>query len=205
MTIFYAGTRYFTYMEGAVPKVVKCEECNQQYVYLFHARSTGVAESPYLLNEAGAQQSAQEQASFTLSYELEHGISVVPCPNCGRIQQHMFPLVTKEKYGWIGAIVLSLSVFAALALLAALLGTAKLGGKPSSDMITGVLACWAAFALLLALAVGLHLRKKALCRAYDPNDRPVEERLARGRELALSVEEFERQMKQPRSKSEKSR
>jgi hypothetical protein len=196
MTILYAGTRYITYVEGCVPKAVKCEECNRQYVYLFHARSTGVAESPYLLNEEGAQQSSREQATFTLSYKLEHGISVVPCPNYGRIQKHMFPLMAQSRYGWIGGIVLTLGIVAGLAFLAAVMATTKLGGKPSADTLIGVLACWGAFAIFLLSAIGVQRRKKALCARFDPNDEPLEERLKRGRELAISLEEFERQMKQ---------
>jgi hypothetical protein len=196
MTIFYAGTRYFSYLEGSVPKVVKCEECGRQYVYLFYARSTGVAESPYLLNEEGAQQSSREQATFTLSYELEHGISVVPCPNCGRIQEHMFPLVAQSKYGWIGGIVLTLGVVAGLAFLAAIMATTKLGSNLGNDVLIGVLACWGVVAIFVLAAVAVQRRKKALCAKVDPNEAPLEERLKRGRELAISLEEFERQMKQ---------
>ena len=202
MTIFYSGTRYFTYMEGSVPKVVKCDECGRQYVYLFHARSTGVAESPYNLNEDGAQQSSREQATFTLSHELEHGISVVPCPNCGRIQKHMFPLVAQSKYGWLGGIVLTFGVIAGLAFLAAIMATSKIGGKPSSDALIGVLVCWGVFAVFALAAFVVQRRKKALCAKFDPNDEPVEKRLKRGQELAISLEEFERQMKeQPRKPS----
>jgi len=199
----YGGTRYTTYVEGCVPKVVECEQCKHKYVYLFHARATGVAESPYLLNEEGASQSSQEQASFTLNYELEHGISVVPCPACGHIQEHMFSLVRQAKYGWMGAVVLPISIFAALAFVASLLGTFKIANSPNSDLVTTVLAFWGAFAVLFSAALAVHIRKKALSRAFDPNDEPAEDRLKRGKEMAISLEQFERQAQQAPDKKKR--
>jgi hypothetical protein len=84
------------------------------------------------------------------------------------------------------------SVLTGLLLALAATASFNIGKTPSADLIKAVLVFWGGFALALLAAITLHFRKKALFRIYNPNIEPVEQRLARGRELAVPFDDLKR-------------
>lgn len=55
-------TKYTATMQGRVLKVVPCENCSTEYVYILERKSSGVGTSVYMLNEEGAAGHAQSGA-----------------------------------------------------------------------------------------------------------------------------------------------
>jgi hypothetical protein len=194
--VFYAGMRYTSTVKGSIPKVVQCEQCNQGYVYMLQRSASGEGSSPYFLDNAGAQERAQDRARATLISNLQHGIDEVPCPHCGHVQKHMFERGRTVKYGWMRTAVIVLSIFATAVLFVTALFTVLLDSKASRDAVIAVLAFWGVFGVLFFVVLGIHLLRKKLCANYNPNARPVEERIARGRKVAIPLEEFARMMQQ---------
>jgi hypothetical protein len=95
--MIYFGRRYSAAMTGSVVRRVKCEKCPCEYAYELVRRGTGSGTSPYLLNNAGAQDLAQKQASRRLRKQLENGMDPVPCPDCGWYQVEMVAEIRRRK------------------------------------------------------------------------------------------------------------
>src|SRR5690349_12190647 len=93
----YALT-YKTTLQGRVPKLVSCEACSFEYVYLLEQTISAESSSFLFLDNAGAEERSQRDAAELLQRELDHGCEVVPCPGCGQIQQHMFGLARWRRY-----------------------------------------------------------------------------------------------------------
>ena len=67
-------------MEGRVHKLVPCENCSTEYVYVMERESVGYGISFYWLNEAGAEGKANSTAAESLKTALENDFDPIPCP-----------------------------------------------------------------------------------------------------------------------------
>jgi hypothetical protein len=92
---------YQTTVRGSVPKLVRCEQCGHEYVYLLTVSSWGRATSFLFLDNEGARECSALRAEAVLRSELRHGCAVVPCPSCGRIQEHMVPQAPRLYRRWM--------------------------------------------------------------------------------------------------------
>src|SRR5262249_47581424 len=82
----YALT-YKTTLRGRVPKLVRCEKCSFEYVYLLEMTVAGEGTSLLFLDNEGARQRSAAQAESALQQNLAQGCEVVPCPACGLVQE----------------------------------------------------------------------------------------------------------------------
>jgi hypothetical protein len=182
------GMKYSATARGEVPKLVKCEGCGLEYVYLLRARGEGNASSMLFLDNQGAQLRARERAEKQLAAALETGVGVVPCPGCGRIQENMVPLAQKGRHPWM----LLLAIFAFLGAALMLVPAACIfSTAPSRTPEEWRGAVWLLADLGLALVGGILLLVRArLSRRYDPNSEPLEERKRWGQEAAWTKEEY---------------
>jgi hypothetical protein len=71
-------TKYTATMQGRALKVVPCENCSTEYVYILEREASGVGTSVYMLNNKGAAGHAQSAASDTLKEILENDFDPVP-------------------------------------------------------------------------------------------------------------------------------
>ncbi len=94
-------TKYTATVRGRVLKLVPCENCSPEYVYVLEREGEGVGTSVYLLNENGARDHAASAAEDTLQQYLENDFDPVPCPVCGHYQRYMFPKLYDGGSTWI--------------------------------------------------------------------------------------------------------
>jgi hypothetical protein len=181
---------YTSTMTGRVPKLVDCEGCQQKYVYLLERSASGEGTSFLFLDNDGAKERAQERAREELTYKLERACDPVPCPRCGWYQPHMVPKAKELHKAWMwtaGMAALLLAI--PLGLVAAIsFGIAESRGERGAYIV-----CYLSLALLvLGVLLGpalLFARYRAV-KAFDPNAELAEDRIARGRDRAVTLEQF---------------
>src|SRR5262245_33608837 len=100
------GTSHHVTVTGRAPKLVACEKCGHEYVYLLEASAAGHASNLLFLDAGGARDRAQEAAYGDLHHTLEHDCEVVPCPSCGHVQDHMRPKARRHHRRWMKTLAL---------------------------------------------------------------------------------------------------
>jgi hypothetical protein len=183
------GLTFRTTVTGRVPKAVHCEECGLDYVYLLEATEEGRGTSFLFTDNEGAQERSESGAAALLAVSLGHGCAVVPCPGCGRVQQHMIPEARRLRHRWMfKAAAATFAVCGILFLGTMLLGMGNMYGNRIDPGLATTL--WAAVGLLGLIALGLPVLKHFLSRRYDPNQAPVEVRMRMGQDFAITADEL---------------
>ncbi len=90
-------TKHTATLNGQVLKLVPCENCSTEYVYVLEREGTGVGMSGYSLNDKEARNSAALSADESLHEYLANDFDAVPCPVCGHYQRYMFPKLYETK------------------------------------------------------------------------------------------------------------
>jgi hypothetical protein len=93
--------RYTATLQGQAAKLVCCEQCQFEYVYLIARKASGEGTSWLFVDNQGAQQRAQDAAAERLTAKLERARDVVPCPACGWLQKDMVERARRQRYGWM--------------------------------------------------------------------------------------------------------
>lgn len=190
---------YTTTMSGRVPKLVQCEKCSVEYVYLLERSVSAEGTSLLFLDNAGASQRASARAEAALHQSLAEGCEPVPCPECGTVQQHMFSRARQLRHRWmLWAGIIALSAGAILAIPAtiySLIDSIDGPGRVTVATITIV----SVVSVLIVSGIALLVSRVFLNRSYDPNSEPVETRKSRGQSLAARKQDFLNTLpKQPR-------
>jgi hypothetical protein len=183
-------TQYTATASGRVLKLVPCEHCSTEYVYVLEREGEGAGTSLYWLNEDGAQANAASAAEDTLRQYLENDFDPVPCPVCGHYQRYMFP----KLYG--GSPLIQLARLAVVVLgcvgaLGALYWTATYVQHPGDRALERMVANWSLLAVVGLIGVGLGALERARARRFDPNSEDQQARIEKGRLRAVTRAEFE--------------
>lgn len=179
-------------------KKVRCEECGYRYAYNLERTGVGTgADFFFGIREKCAEADAERDATRSVKSQLRSSVDVVPCPECGWVQEHMLPrarymhLMWMWKYPWY---VPSGCLVAMIAFL--LLGAFanKAIRAPQAGNVLGSLAIlFGGLMVLSGIATAvLGVVKYVLSQGYDPNKLPVGERIERGKELAWTPTEYDR-------------
>ncbi len=193
----FLGLDFTTTASGTVIKFVECEECRDGYAYRMARQIKASEFSPFALDNRRAAQGSHRSATERLRAALAKSCDPIPCPHCGWYQEAMVLRLRRIRFKWATqlCILLFLAPLFLVLLLASLIGAKHVLPESYFGPLAGGIAgtAWGLIPLLLA---GRYL----LNRRYDPNRKPVENRIALGRNLALSeiqylqvIEEFKRQ------------
>jgi len=185
-------TKYTATLHGRVLKLVPCENCATEYVYVLEREGSGVGTSVYMLNDEGAQGHATSAAEDTLQSYLENDYDPVPCPACGHYQRYMFPKLLETKSLWGPAIMVVVLLLACLDAVSALYWSVAYLQRPNDQALGRMALTWSTLALLCLIGFGLWLVKKARIRRFDPNLEEQQARIAKGRSRAVTRAEFEK-------------
>jgi hypothetical protein len=134
-------TKYTATLRGRVLKLVPCENCSTEYVYVLERKGEGVGTSVYLLNEAEAQGHAVAAAEDTLREYLENDFDPVPCPVCGHYQRYMFPKLY-EPAPWLAVARLAVLAAGSLGAVGALYWSLTYLQRPSDHALGRMAAAW---------------------------------------------------------------
>src|SRR3954470_17482742 len=96
----YALT-YYVRETGRLPRVVRCEQCDREYVYFLKRAGEGEGTSLLFLENAEAKERAARKARAELEAALAVGVDPVPCPRCGWYQAHMVPEARSRRHPWL--------------------------------------------------------------------------------------------------------
>jgi hypothetical protein len=182
-------TKYTATVRGRVLKLVPCENCSTEYVYVLEREGEGVGTSVYLLNEGGAEDHAASAAEDALRQYLENDFDPVPCPACGHYQRHMFPKLY-EPAPWLQAARLAVLAAGSVAAVVAVYWTVTYL-QPGGHALGRMAAGWAALAVLGLLGAGFGTVERSRARRFDPNAGDRQARIEEGRRRAVTRAEFE--------------
>jgi hypothetical protein len=179
-------TRTFTInVWGSSSKLVHCEHCSKDYLYVVKRRGQGDGSCVIFLDEDGALQRASQLANANLQRSLNAAVEVVPCPGCGWIQTDMQAVARSQHLprlkiaGWLLVIGLVIPLLVLLATWS----------RPANDprRIPLMVEITIATGLQLLAAVICLMGRSIACASYDPNSEDIEVRLAKGLERGVML------------------
>jgi hypothetical protein len=149
---------------GLTLRLVECESCRHQYGYLLKAVATvraGGSES----RGGQAVDEAAKVAKAKVKKRLKHALELVPCPDCGWVQDNMRALARKAHLRWL------MYVSAALCFLAILLSagatvTLAVTRRASEGILLYLVVAVVAFGLI---GLGLLALRLLLATLHEPN------------------------------------
>lgn len=183
-----------TYREtvhGRRLKVVPCENCSTEYVYLLEREGSGAGASLYMLNNEAAAGQAKEGADESLASALENDFDPVPCPACGHYQRFMFAKLRQPRM-WLGVARLVVILIGCLLAVSALYNSFSYWQRPDGEGLGRMALTWLALLLVGLLGVGLGLAEAYDARRFNPNLQDQQARIAMGRSRAITRAEFEK-------------
>jgi Zn ribbon nucleic-acid-binding protein len=195
MIVVVFWEKFTATVNGRVMKLVPCENCSTEYVYVLEREGTGVGTSVYLLNP-GAEDHAVSAAQDTLQQALENDFDAVPCPKCGHYQRYMFPKLLEERSGWGAAAVVMALAVGVLAAVAGVYWTLAYAGRPNDAALGRMATAWAVVAAAGLVGAGLSAARRARERRFDPNAGDPQSRIEEGRRRAVTRTEFEASQRQ---------
>jgi hypothetical protein len=190
--IFFAR-RYTTTVRGTILKIVPCENCSTEYVYVMEREATGAGTSAYMLNNQGAADQSKLAAADTLSAVLANDFDPVPCPACGHYQRYMFPKLSDKKETWVQTATLALLAAGCLDVVIALYWSAEYLQGPNDQNLTNMITAWLVLPVFCLVWMGLSLLKRVRARRFDPNSEDQQSRIAIGKSRAITRAEFEKE------------
>jgi hypothetical protein len=185
-------TNYTASVRGRVLKLVPCENCRTEYVYVLEREGVGAGTSVYGLYDETAHDNAQSGAQEALEQYLANDFDPVPCPACGHYQPFMFPKLIEMRSLWAAAAAVATLVVAVVSLVSVLYWCINYLARPSDHALWRLGA--AASTLAVAGLVGFLLRavERNRVRHFDPNEEEnLASRIAKGRSRAVPRAEFE--------------
>ena len=184
--------------QGRRLKFVRCEHCSAEYVYVMERETTGAfsrmnvfGETMFGIdNEAAAH--AKSAAEETLAAVLDNDFDPVPCPACGHYQRYMFPKLLGNTGLWARLILLAAIVIGCLAAMYAVYHSIRYLQNPTNEGVGPPITGWSVLLLLCVLGLVLSIINKVQIRRFNPNAGDPQARIAVGRRLAVTREEFEK-------------
>jgi hypothetical protein len=197
MVLIPVGVNYDVTVTGRVPKLVRCESCGYEYVYLLEKSTRGHGSSLLFLDNEGAQNCAHETANVMLDSALAHGCAVVPCAKCGHVQAHMIPQAQWEHRRWMFTTgICALAIGGIVAAPAIVMSLINDGGFGETFAFVRTLF-WITAAVLIACGLALAYARFLLAQRHDPHAMPAETRKAWGDSVSISKDDFLRSQLTP--------
>jgi hypothetical protein len=184
---------------GRAPKIVSCEGCSTEYVYIIERESTGSEYStgfmgvmPFFSDNRSAKTRVEASAKEGLKGLLEEEFDAVPCPLCGHYQKHMFAKLEPPKSDWHSTWMLVTIVVGLLALLPALKYTLQFFDAQGNSGHFEMLAFWGAFLAMVLAYAGLSRLDQRRISRFNPNTAADQDaRIAIGKSRAITKVEYD--------------
>jgi hypothetical protein len=164
-------------VNGRVLKLVPCENCSTEYVYVLEREGTGVGTSVYALGGERAQSNAASAADESLREYLANDFDPVPCPVCGHYQRYMFPKLYEAKSLWVPAAKFVTLALGCLGAIGALYWSAAYLQQPSDRARGRLVVAWSLLAVLCLTGLGLAAIERSRARCFDPNSADQQARI----------------------------
>lgn len=184
-------TEYTATVNGRVLKLVPCEGCATEYVYMLERESSGTEVCLYSVLGEDGEKRLVSGVEDTLHQYLANDFDPIPCPACGHYQRYMFPKLFKT--GCLWGVVAPVAVFVAggVSAISTLLGAIDYLSQPGDQALWRLAGSCAALVVVGLIGTGLWAAQRAKVRNFDPNTEDQQIRIARGRKRAVTKAEFE--------------
>jgi hypothetical protein len=194
------GFRYQVKTTGRVPKLVRCEKCGYEYIYLLEVEAAGEGYYSFLdINNWEGEASAHAAAETLRDQKLRDDCAVVPCAECGHVQQHMLGKARWEYRRWMLRAGLYACPVGGILVLPAMFTRLLADGPRSPAWAETVSTILWVCAATLAIGGAILMYLWAFWQSrYDPNALPVDQRMKGGAEYSVSKDEY-RKMVPPAS------
>jgi hypothetical protein len=187
-------TNYTATVNGRIVKLVPCEHCQTEYVYVLEREGVGAGASVYGISMHGLNEAPGEHAvgaaQDTLQQYLENDFDPVPCPTCGLYQTFMFPKLYKP-VPWVQIIRLFSLMVACLTSVIALYWVFAYLNRPGDQVLGRLIATSAQFAILVLIFFALGVVERSRVSRFNPNTEDQQVRIEKGRSRAVTRAEFE--------------
>lgn len=185
-------TNYTTTVRGRVLKLVPCEHCRTEYVYVLEREGVGEGTSAYGLVDESAQENAESGAHEILGEYLANDFDPVPCPTCGHYQRFMFPKLIETRSPWVLIATLITLGVALVSSAGVVNGLFNAINSPTKDNVWKLTGSAAVLVIAGLTGTGLWLAERKRVRRFDPNaTEDHASRLAKGRSRAMTRAEFD--------------
>ena len=194
--IVVAWTEYTATMNGRVFKLVPCENCPTEYVYVLEREGTGFGRSLYGLVDEHAENNAVSSAEMLLGEYLANDFDPVPCPVCGHYQKYMFPKLYETRSLWGPAASVAVLAVGGISAIGAIFWGMNYLEQPTDHALWRLgLAC-SALAVVSLVGARLSAAERARVRDFDPNTEDQQARIEKGRSRAMTRAAFEASQQQ---------
>lgn len=161
----YVARQFNAVLEDSVWQPTECERCKVEWAFRVRLSGRGRGESPYGLDDAGAEKRAKERALAALQddrrFVAEGGVlRNIPCPGCGWYQSAMVDRMRAAHGGSWGAGGAACIAIGALLVLRGLTDGERLSAG-SAWLIGGLLP--------IAGGIASLVWRRQLQRRYNPN------------------------------------
>jgi hypothetical protein len=170
---------------------VRCEQCGHKYGYALSRSARVKVARAVWESRATAREAAQRHAETLVDQKLDRESDPVPCPKCGWLQNKMLDAARREQFPHSPRNAVVALIIAGVALFASFV--VQMIQEEHPNLALGGVLCGLLITVALLggggiMSLVVHQRR---VKNHDPNSTPVEERIERGRERALSWEEFQ--------------
>lgn len=183
--------QYTATLNGRVLKLVPCENCDTEYVYVLEREAIGVGVSMYTLNNEGAERNAMSSADEALQSYLENDFDAVPCPVCGHYQLAMFPKLFETKTAWGPIAMMGVYAVGILDVVSVLYWGIKHILHPSDHTLARLTTAGVVLGVVGFIGIVLSALNRSRARNFNPNLEDQQVRLELGRSRAVTRIEFE--------------
>lgn len=184
-------TEHTATVNGRVHKLVPCENCSTEYVYILEREGRGVGASVYSLTDDTAQEKAATGAEESLREYLANDFDAVPCPVCGHYQRFMFPKLYETKSLWAPAARVAVLGLGLLDLIGTLFWAIAYMQQPSNLALKRLVVTGSLLVVLGLVGFWLAAVERARVRDFDPNQEDQQARIEKGRSRAMTRAQFE--------------
>jgi hypothetical protein len=183
------GVTFRAKARGVVPKHVRCEQCGYEYVYLLESVITAQSQS-FGADLADAERKAERQADAGVRRELQQIHGVIPCSECGHVQDNMVPYARQEHHAWMRTV-----AYFSFAVGFVMLLPYAIYRSLTADRFDGIevtVLPWGGFATAIVIGIASLAARYRMAQLHDPNGADVEIRKKAGRDGSVSSEEYEK-------------
>lgn len=189
-------TQYTADVLGQAVKVVACENCSTEYVYLMERVSTGSAYTGGISLLPAPDDEAQSRASSMaregLKDLLKEEYDPVPCPACGHYQKHMFPKLQSPPSDSHSLLYLAAILIGLGAAVATVWYLLRLFRAPDNSGLTEAILLGSIALAMVAVLTRLSILDKRRTERFDPNtEADREARIALGKARAVTRAQFD--------------
>jgi hypothetical protein len=185
-------TNYTATVLGHVLKLVPCEHCQTEYVYVLEREGVGAGTSVYGLYSETAQDNAETGAHEVLEQYLANDFDPVPCPKCGHYQRFMFPKLMETRSLWVPVARVASLFVGSVSFIGAIYWGINYVKTPSDYALWRLVLAASLAALACVVGMLLSAVEQRRIRLFDPNDtEDLASRLAKGKSRALTRVEFD--------------